>query len=444
MRIKAYHIKYNMLFKQWLINELKFDPTSTHLKKWNDGHGRKPYLSHSYSLKVNQNGEISDLSPEDWNNNIPHYSINPNAKQIELQRLSPITPEFRKLIQALKSKYHDIETWEVHIYSQAGHMQTGNKNFYRTVDYWMRQKPVNLNNKLPEYFYHGTCTNLWYESIKKNGLLPRNTSNSSGSYGSQNISSLSKGNLVYLSVHPDAATREAAKQASNKHGGKPLILRINAEGLMPEKLINDEDARRAITAQDSIKAMSTAGYQGKIAPSIVTPFLLSINKQWTKFKDVPIEEHPLTIKLRNGEIPYYNDIEYYILKDAGIIKEIETHDKNGFTNRRTVKTRDVADEEIKSLLKRSSWAQNVRFIVNDLNEPLGVIYSLRNKNTQDLTPKQEYIIQLLVDSKLLYREKSHFSVNSWNAHDNAIEMAKSMGKMTFQDLAAIIKSMKDI
>ena len=436
-----------MNFRKFL--EAKFDPSVTHLQKFNNG--TKSYIGNTYNLKIDNKGNVVQLAPEDYQNHrFSYYAINPQGKEIACQRTSPQSSDFKKLIDALRIKYNDIKDWNVQVYMQAGHMQTGNGSYNRTVGYWIGQPSVQLENNTKTYLYHGTSTNLWYDGIKKNGLLPRQASGSSGSYGAQNLDALSQGKLIYLSTHPDAAARTAAEQAAHKHGGQPMIIRILASGLFSSNFHPDEDSRQA-SAQHSINQMSVLAYEGKIPPSIIEPFLLGaradtgkrIVTKWTKFVDVKTTEHPLTTKLANNELPYTSDPEYFALKDAGILKLQRTYDANGFSRENVIKTRNVSDEEVKEILRKAYWTQNVKAILNDLNNAYkGAIYQLKD---HPIPEKINHTLQMLIDSQIInietYKDQSYFTVCSYACEDKAIALAKLMGKTDFGELAKQIKEL---
>lgn len=417
-----------MNFKRFI--EATFDPNTTNLVKFKNGD--KPYLSSTHSLKINKQGQVVPLDKEDYKDyGFPHLEIQPGAKTVILQKMSPQSLDFRKMINALKSKYHDIENWNVTVYAQAMHMVTGNKKHDRTVSYWLNQETANINDKLPTYFYHGTSTNLWYEGIKQNGLMPRNMTGSSGSYGAQNLRALSQDNLIYLSTHPDAATRTAAQQSANKHGGKQLIIRIDSKGLFPEKFHPDEDSRSK-SAQGSINKMSIVGYAGRIPNSIIEPFLMkdgkSLRDQWVKFHDVEVTEHPLTTKLKQGQMPYTSDPEFLALLDAEIIK------KKGYSDYEIA--REINDAEIKSIIKNAKWVSNARMIISDLDEAYkGHIFKLKSfYPKKEFSDKQQEVIDLLLTSKILSKNKDYYDVYWGYDKSQAIALAKLMGKMTFKEL----------
>ena len=361
------------------------------------------------------------------------------------------------------------------VFFAAGHQQTGNDKWYRNVAYWLRQNTININNRLPENFYHGTCTNLWYLAIKQHGLMPRGMSGAGGSYGAQNISALSQANLVYLSIHPDAAAREASRQAAKTHGGQPLILKIDTKGLFPERLHPDEDTqnrrKEKITAQDSIRMAFIVGYQGRIGPSAIEPFLLGEEGvknrtyvcKWVKFHDIPISEHPVTKKLK--EKPLYilrGDAEYYALKDAGIIGEEDYDAPAGYKDKKVVlKKKDFTDEEIRNILNKSGWTQNMKAIIADLNEGYsGALYLLKEKRLpEDLSKEDQKIVDILLESGLVEKEtrKKNWGSNpdemitllrlreTFFGHyeEQAIKLAKLLGKQDFRTFANKIKEMID-
>lgn len=426
-------------FKEWmnLQQEAKADPSK--------------FSNKSQSLKLDDTGNIVGLTDEDYIKRINYFEINPKAGILTLQKMSPQAPQFRKIVNALKKKYQDIDRWEVQIYGQAGHMMNGKPDQRnRTVGFWLGQTSVDINNKLPKHFYHGTCTNLWYDGIKKNGLLPRKVSGSSGSYGSQNVDSLSRDSMVYLSTHPDAAAREAAVQSSKKHGGKPLILRVDSSGLFQNRFHPDEDTRKD-TGQQSIESMSVAAYEGRIPASILEPFLLGYKPEkskyansweWKKFMDVPVEEHPLSKRLRDNDLPYSGDPEYYALKDAGVLDREETYDDRGFRNSRDIKKRDVSDSELKTILKNSPWTQNVRLIMRDLDSGYrGTLFQLKGlKIPSNLTPREQSMINLLQSSKILSIGNGYYDIDSWNPESKVIALAKNLGKSSFANLASQISA----
>lgn len=438
-----------MDFRIWL--EATFDPSLTHLYKttWRD---EKPRFGSTYRLKLDK-GQVVPITDEDTNNRTPYFELMPHARQISLQGMSPMSPDFAQFVKALRSKYRDIDNWEVQVWGQAGHMKTGNNKWNRTVGYWTRHEPVNLRDRMPLFFYHGTSSNLWNTGIKQNGLMPRRLSGSSGSYGAQNISALSQPDLVYLSVHPDAGAREASLQAAEKHGGRPLIVRVKGDALFPDRFVPDEDTR-SNDPQDSIRRMAVVAYAGRIPASAVQPYLLGRRDDtgstrqvyWTKYTDVPTEEHPLTKTLKANHLPGERDAAFFALQDAGIIDVKDKVDDNGHRNRQVFKIRDADDEEIRGILKKSGWTQNVLAIFHDINNAYqGALYQLKDRPLpEDLTPEQEKVIKMLLESGLLRVETSgehkYFNLITWYPDKYAVKLAKLMGKMSFPELAKIVKS----
>lgn len=440
-----------MKFRDWLENltEAKLDPTALKRDVYRDIYGstKKTYPQNSFSLTLDNNGNVVRY---DYNSNKPHLTINPKVKSIDLQKLSPQSSEFHKIIKALKSKYQDINDWEINHYFMAGHLQPGNHYDKRKVGYYLKEPSIVLNNKLPKYLYHGTSTNLWYDGISQKGLSPRKATGSSGTYGSQNVSSLSQDDLVYLSGHPDFATREAGKQASQKHGGLPLILRIDGKYLDPNKLQPDEDTR-SNNPQGSFNISSTLAYKGNISVSGINTFLIGkkniennrIKYKWEPFNGVEISEHPLTALIKSGQTPYKDDPNYYALKDAGIIDQEKVYNDDGHSyTKDVIKKPDVSDQEIKAIIKNSSWTQNVRLIIKDINDAYsGTLYSIKSiPNSTSFTPQQEKIINMLLDSGLVFNSGGYFDVHSWNPENGAIKLAKLMGRMNFQELTTHIKN----
>ena len=453
-------------FRLWL--EAIFDPAITQLYKWKPTpDSDKTYLGKTFNLKLDPNGRVVQLDKDDWSQSIPHVEISPRGKTIKLQKLSPQSPDFRKIINALRSKYHDIDTWEVEVFFAAMHQQSGRSNWNRDVAYWLRQNTVNLNNRLPQYFYHGTSTNQWYMGIKQKGLLPRSLSGSSGSYGAQNIDSLSQSDLVYLSTHPDAAAREAARQAARKHGGRPLILRISSSGLFPEKFRPDEDAANRLrnasstmTAQGSVRMASIVGYTGRIGASVIQPFLIGKDNQltsnntiyckWEPFHDVPIGEHPLTQKLKDKQTPYVGDAEYYALKDAGVIGQEQEKTASGWPTTRVVIKKDVDDNEVRTILKNAGWAQTVKAILKDLDDGYrGVLYRFKDRRVPDeISPEDELLVKPLLASKMVTKEKwkdnpERYYLSSYDYEDKAIELAKLLGRQDFKQYSRKLIEMLD-
>jgi hypothetical protein len=431
-----------MNFKSWLEARMAFDPKPRKFQNAYD----KTSVSRNRSIKLDKNGNIVELDSDDYTGigRVPHFNIKPGSKELDLQHIGPQSVDFHKIVKALRPQYPDIDEWTVHFFGQVGHLTTGNKKWGRTVGYWMKQPAANLSNKMPDYFYHGTSTNQWYSGIKKNGLLPRTMSGSMGSYGAQNISSLSQDNLVYLALHPDAATREASLQAANKHGGNPVILRIDGKSLFPDKLTSDEDSR-SDTAADSARLMSVVGYNGRVPPQAIKPFLLGhrmqdknrLYTQWEKFKDVDVAEHPMTKGLKSGRMPYSNDPEYLALKDAGIIGSEKKPDIYGIDRDQDVVSGNFSDEDVKNAIKNAPWVHNARAIIHDMGESYrGHIYKLKDLSIPEkLPPDLQKVINMLIQSGMMYDPKrSYYELSTWDVWPRAVKLAKLMGKMSFKEL----------
>lgn len=426
-------------FKEWLqIKEAILDPKVTSLEKYKTDDGR-PYINRNIHLTLDNKGNVV---PYDYKTNKPHFVL--GWKTIQLQKLSPQSKEFRQIINALRSKYTDIDSYTVEHYFQAGHMK-GAKNKDRTVAYWMSRPEIRLANKMPKHFYHGTSTNLWYDGIKQKGLQPRSATGSSGSYGSTNVNALSHDDLVYLATDPDAATREAAIQAAKKHGGEPLIIRIDTTGLDPDKLAPDEDTK-VPTAQASVDISSTLAYRGRIQSSRIQPWVMRKNiegsKRWVKFEDVPMTEHPITKMLKDGQTPDSDSPEYIALLDAGVIG-YKSEDR-GY-NIATILEPDITDEKVRNILRDSYWAQNVKLIEKNIWDTRSGIFS-RLKGSE--IPKEklsDITLKMLLDSGLFtvseHNGRTFMDVSIWDTRTKAIKLAKAMGRMNFGTLAKRIQDL---
>ena len=438
--------KFKNSFKKWLeFSEAILDPNilNPKVKKNNDYR----YLDRNYALTIDEKGNVIK---HDYKTEKPYLMLTAD-KSIELHKLSPQSKDFNQIIKALSVKYPDIYDYPVHHYFQSGHMQAAGDRI-RTVGYWISRPEIRLANKLPKYLYHGTATNLWYEGIKNKGLAPRRMTGSIGSYGAQNINSLSQDNLVYIATDPDAATREAAKQAASKYGGNPLIIRVNTTGLNPNYFVPDEDTH-AKTAQGSVDIASTLAYQGRIPAGNLEPFLIGqtvtvkgrIKTDWKKFKDVPLTEHPITVMLKNNKIPNYSDPEYYALLDAGVIGKKKVANSNYFGDTKLViLDKNISDEKIRLILKNAGWTQNVKAILSDINYGYrGNLHQLESL-TFSKESLDDKLIRMLIDSGLFtsdtYQDKIYLKLRNWNIESYAINLAKLMGKMSFGELSAKIKS----
>jgi hypothetical protein len=443
-----------MKFKEWFaLAEAILDPKILKAKVLKIGD--QSHLRREINLVIDKNGKVVEY---DFAERRPYLTIKRNGS-IDLHKLSPQSKEFRQIINALRPVYPDIDSFPVRHYFMALHMQGANDRD-RTVGYWMKRQEVRLANKMPKYFYHGTSTNLWYDGIKENGLLPRRASGSSGTYGAQNIQALSQDDLVYVAADPDAATRTAAEQAAKKHGGMPLIIRIDTTGLDPDRLSPDEDTK-ASTAQASVDIGSTLAYKGRISASNLEPFLIgkiNYDKQykavkWTRFEDVPMAEHPLTTRLKKGETPYSEEPEYYALLDAGIIGK----EKDGYGYQHVVTDKNITDEKIRSILKNARWTQNVKAILKDLADGYSGNFTYLRGLVVPEEVLQEKWLKMILDSELFrfmpIREKDlkYFpqlekpvtleNNSTYDSEEKAIKLAKMMGNITLPSLFEKIKKL---
>lgn len=454
-------------FKEWFeITEALIDPKVTNLEKFKN-YNDEPYLNRNIALTVDNKGNVVRRTKEMKE----QYLIVTSDKRIQLHKLSPQSKEFRAIINALRPKFTDIDSYPVEHSFMSGHMMSAsnrlrtnrekkieepiytqrNRDRVRTVGFWMQKPTIQLANKLPKYFYHGTSTNLWYEGIKTRGLAPRKFTGSSGGFGSQNINALSKDDLVYISTDPDAATRSAAKQVSTKYGGSPLIIRISTIGLDPYKLTADEDTSQQ-NPQASVNISSTLAYQGVIPAGNLEAFLIGEEKtengrnytDWKKFQDVPVTEHPVTTRLKQGQVPYYDTPEYIALMDAGIIgKERVSQPSGHWQSQDVILNHNFDDNFIKSILKKAGWAQNVKYIEDDLNKAYrGMLYQLKGVEVPQ-EKLNDPILKMLIDSGIVktytHDNRTFLEVENWEVRPFAINLAKSMGKMNFQNLAEKIK-----
>lgn len=464
-----------MNFKLWLqdnhsiigyLNEVRVDPNIN--KK-------------QYSFYVDDGVLKSGTGTTDSFYN-PYVNIDRSAKSIITNNLEPTTKQFKDIINALKKFIPDIYSWTVdvmglshsrtgklgHIKYSSGGSYYGNQD--RPVSYYMRHEDTNVNpGRMPKYLYHGTSTELWYEGIKKQGLLPRLKSalGAAGSYGSGG-DALSKGKDVYLAVHPDAATRMAAEQAANQHGGKPLILRISTSGLELGKFGHDDDAdRHYLSLQKagiarspqaaSSLMMGTVSYDGKIAPSLIEPLVIgerqivgnTISFKWTRFKETEREEHPLTKLVndkfeRKGEVSQYDSPYYWALIDAGIMEHKKRNEES--YHRDWVVTRKVTDKEIRDLIKKSPWVRDAEIIRrwvggNYVENQFSKLYDIPVK-VED--PSHQKIIDMLIDSKLIESDHGRLGrTRSWEPTMYILDFVKKLhaAKMTADSL---LKKMNEI
>lgn len=454
-----------MDFKKWL-NEVTADPSYNPLarKIWRNP-GTKTYLSGSRIFYVDR-GKIVDGYPggSSWH---PYYELNPNARTIQLHNVDPSGKEFKQVIKYLRKHISDIDNFDVHLMNLSHPEHSTRGKYYRKVRYWIGQKDTSVNpqQKLPEFLYHGTSTELWYSGIKSKGLMPRNTNPSgvTGSYGASGA--LSHGDKVYLSVHPDMSTRGAAKQASSHHGGQPLILKISTKGLDLNKITGDEDMDKeyqATTKQAkergervpsfasvSQQRMGAIAYTGRIPATLIEPFLLGKREpnglvaKWEPFQDIGQEEHALTKKLKQGGwFSSYDSPYFYALVDEGIVKPTEK-DRHHYE---VADPTSITDKQVRDLIKRSPWVMDAHAITKELNNYGQNIKGLYYYPTKVEEPNLQKIIDLLVASGIYHIQKNappyrdYLSYDSWDGTPKAIKLAKDLfkNKLSYSDVLKAI------
>jgi hypothetical protein len=461
--------KYGMDFKKWL-NEVTADPSYNPLaRKLYKNQGSKPHLSGSRVFYVDR-GKIIDGYPSGGTSWHPYYELNPNARSIQLHNVDPSGKEFRQVVKYLKKFIPKIDDFEVSLMNLSHPENATRGKYYHNVSYWLGQKDTSVNpqQKLPEFLYHGTSTELWYSGIKSKGLMPRNTnpSGATGSYGASGA--LSHGDKVYLSVHPDLSTRGAAKQASSAHGGQPLIVKIRTDGLDLNKITGDEDMDKEYQstvkqakemgqrvpsfASVSQQRMGAVAYAGRIPASLIQPFLMGkrqingIVDKWEPFQDIGQDEHALTKKLKQGGwFSSYDSPYFYALVDEGILKPTEK-DRLHYE---VADPSSITDELVRALIKKSPWVVDANTISKELNDYGKNIKNLHYYPTKVEEPKLQKIIDMLVDSHIYLIQKNtppyrdYLSYYSWDATPKAIKLAKDLhkNKMSYSDM---LKGMAEI
>lgn len=455
-----------MDFKKWL-NEVTADPSYNPLaRKVYRNQGSKTHLSGSRVFHVDR-GKIVNGHPSGGTSFHAYYELYPGQQSIQLHNIDPSGKEFKQVIKYLRKFIPKIDTFDVSLMNLSHPEHSTKGKYYHKVSYWIGQKDTSVNprQKLPEFLYHGTSTELWYSGIKSKGLMPRNTNPSgvTGSYGASGA--LSHGDKVYLSVHPDMATRGAARQASSAHGGQPLILKISTHGLDIDKITGDEDMDREYQstvkiakekgqrvpsfASVSQQRMGSVSYIGRIPASLIQPFLLGkrepngIIAKWEPFQDVGQEEHALTKKLKaGGWFSSYDSPYFYALVDEGIVKPTE-QDRMHFT---VVDPSSITDKQVRELIKRSAWVMDAHAVSKDLNDYGKKIKNLYYYQTKVDEPKLQKIIDLLVRSGIYHIQKNtppyrdYLSYDSWGTTEKAIQLAKDLhkNKLSYSDVLKAI------
>jgi len=107
--------------------------------------GDRPRLSRTFALTIDNKGNVI---PYDYSGpfRTPRIELQPN-RTIALYFMSPQSSNFRKIVKALRSKYPNIDEYEVNHIFQPGHMQAAGSR-KRTVGYWMSRPEVRLANKM--------------------------------------------------------------------------------------------------------------------------------------------------------------------------------------------------------------------------------------------------------------------------------------------------------
>ncbi len=422
-------------FLTWL--EAKIAPDTFSPQKVPTDKGNR--LLPSRYIQLQKNGEIT----KGFDDKNPTMQIQPNAKSISTRNLQPQSRQFRTLAKSVQDKYgKDADNWDVQIYG-ASHNQTGNKNYYRSLKYWMNQPSIDFSKGLPEFLYHGTSTNLWNDGIKQKGLMPRRLTGSSGSYGNQG-DSISLIDNVYLSIHPDAATRLAAEKASQQHGGNPLVLKIKTEGLFPEKFTPDEDSFED-SAVKSADKIGTVGYRGRIPFTNIQPFLMATKSdpkswkydKWGAYTETPLEDHPMLKKLKLGESlsSYDSPTLIWSLLDAGVVE------KDSY-NYKVVK--QIDNDTLRKIIKESPWASICNDISRDLNDWGNKgLKSLDYHKSTSSNPAHQTIIDMLVSSGIYYGEREYLTRSHSPDPHKIIKLAKSMHEkgLDYRELVKILKDM---
>ena len=412
-----------MNFKKWLLNNYLFQELriSDEILK---------LIDNSY-LDVDKNGNIVEYNPRSG----VYFNINKENKSLDISRISPLSKKFHKFIKTIKKYIHDILDFEVNVYFQAAHMQSDDVNFNkRKVKYWMELDPVDINDKMPEFLYHGTSSNLYNLYIKKYGLKSRGASGVGGSYGSQNIDSLSKDDLIYLSVHPDAAAREASNQASKIHGGYPLILQIRTSNLDQQRLHPDEDTK-STNPKKSIEIASVLAYQGLIPSDAIIPHSIKKDKKWQHYEQLETTENPLLKRIQEEKhlSLYQGDYYYYILLDAGII------DENG-----NVVNKNITNDQLVKFIKKGGvWADNARSIYKSFSD--GFIYNVnyqyvhkKHLTTELKTILNEFIKLGILEMTWENESKMTFQRRAFS-NDKVIAFSKLLQKKNFSNIENNLK-----
>ena len=416
-----------MKFKQWLLTEAIIDKEEF-IKEINS-------TEHYYlSLQLSPNGKILIASPHIETDVI---RIDKKHKSIEAKgSLQPLSKNFANVINTIKKIYPEISNYVISSTGVAGFRNPSLEN--RTVQYWLDQQRTDPKANLPEYFYHGTCTNLYNMFIKEQGLVPRQISGSSGSYGAS-VKALSRGMFNYLTIHPDYATREAALQAAKNHGGLPLILKINSHAIDPTRLFPDEDARTETweeveTWEESMQKIGTVAYKGIIQNSSIIPYEISKDNnrlKWSPYEETPTMNHPAYEKLiRTKEHTNKNPI-FFALYEKEII------DKKGNL------LKPITSEEFNEIIKDAKWATNAWLIYESMSD--GMLDKTRNSiiSRSNFDKEAQKIILDLYNHGILndsLEMKSSYHSGYDSTIQATIKYAKHLGKNSWKEIEQKLKT----
>jgi len=407
-----------MKFKQWLLNEAFINK-----EEFKD----KIDSNSQFSLTMDRNGEVK-IKIAVYENAMV---FEPKYKSIMATgSLQPLSKNFANVINTIKKIYPEILNYVVSETGVAGFRNPSKK--YRTVQYWLDQQRTEPKVNLPKYFYHGTSTNLYNMFIKEQGLVPRQISGSSGSYGASSVRALSRAMFNYLTIHPDYATREAATQAAKNHGGLPLILKIDSYAIDPTRLFPDEDARTE-SWEESMHKIGTIAYKGIIQNSSIIPYEISkdINAlKWLPYEETPTMDHPTYEKLITTKEHRNKDSIFFALYDKEII------DIKGNL------LKSITSEEFNKIIKNAKWATNAWLIHESMKD--GSLRHTYNNviSKSNFNEKSQKIVLDLYNNGILDDYLGMKRIYTWEydeAIQSTIKYAKHLGKNSWQEIEQKLK-----
>lgn len=183
--------------------------------------------------------------------------IQKHKKIISIDKMSPYHPKAKEIIKELLDELPEIKDYKLNFDGD----EVGTVSDYLAKEW-----------EYPEFWYHGTST--WhYESIKENGLQSRRQSDIKPSYYTTTAKQGHE-NLIYLAADDGNDVRFAARAAAriankNEHKADPIILKIDAEGLNPNKMKPDEDSEKW-NWKESLYSTGTIAYEGIIQPKWIS------------------------------------------------------------------------------------------------------------------------------------------------------------------------------